>query len=235
MGQVPLERALSKLGIMSRSQTRRCIEAGQIAVNGRVITDPLFLVVPEETDFFIDGKRVTRAAPCTIMLYKPRGVVTTKSDEKARRRVYDLLPAHLQHLHPVGRLDMATTGLLLMTTDTQLSNFLTDPNNKIPRTYAVSVQGRITDEQINRLLDGIEDKEEKLKASRITLRKVSNKESHLMVELCEGKNREIRRMFEALGSEVTALKRIAFGKLRLGSLTPGQFREVNVKEIQWGG
>jgi len=231
MGQVPLERALSKLGIMSRSQTKRCIEEGRIAVNGRIIKDPSFLVVPEKANMFIDGKRVARAASCTNMLYKPRGVVTTKSDEKARPMVYDLLPAHLQHLHPVGRLDMATTGLLLMTTDTQLSNFLTDPDNNIPRTYAVSVQGRITEEKIKRLLGGIEDKEEELKASRIMLRKVSNKESHLIVELCEGKNREIRRMFEALGSEVTALKRIAFGKLELGELAPGQFREVNVNEI----
>ena len=179
----------------------------------------------------IDGKRVVRAAACTIMLYKPRGVVTTKSDEKGRKSVYDLLPEHLRHLHPVGRLDMATTGLLLMTTDTQLSNFLTCPDNKIPRTYAVTVQGKITDEHIRRLSEGIEDKGQRLKASKITLRKVSHKESHLIIELCEGKNREIRRMFEALGCEVTALKRMAFGKLILGTLTPGQFREVHVKEI----
>ena len=225
MGQVPLERALSKLGIVSRSQTKRLVEAGRIAVNGQVIKDPAFLVVPEKVRITIDGKKVARAAACTIMLYKPRGIVTTRSDEKGRKTVYDLLPAHLQHLHPVGRLDMATTGLLLMTTDTQLSNFLTDPDNEIPRIYAVSVQGKITDEHIKRLSEGIEDKGEMLKASKITLRKVSHKESHLIIELCEGKNREIRRMFEALGSEVTALKRIAFGKLTLGTLDAGAVRE----------
>jgi len=231
MGQVHLERALSKLGVASRSQTKKWIEAGLIAVNGHVIKDPAFLVVPETVSITIDGKPVTRAASCTIMLYKPGGIVTTKSDEKGRKTVYDLLPAYLKHLHPVGRLDLATTGLLLMTTDTQLSNFLTDPENKIPRIYAVSVAGLITDEDMKRLSQGIEDKGQLLKASSIALRKSSNKESHLVVELTEGKNREIRRMFEALGTEVTALKRIAFGRLKLGTLNPCQFREVTKKEI----
>ena len=231
MGQVPLERALSKLGKMSRSQTRRLIEEGRLAVNGRVIKDPAFPLVPEIARITIDGKPVTRAASCTIMLYKPRGIVTTKSDEKGRKTVYDLLPAYLQHLHPVGRLDMASCGLLLMTTDTQLSNFLTDPDNEIPRIYAVSVAGRITDDEIKRLSEGIQDKGQLLKVSSITLRKASHKESHLIVQLTEGKNREIRRMFEALGSEVTALKRIAFGELKLGKLKPGEFREVTKEEI----
>ena len=231
MGQVPLERALSKLGVMSRSQTKRSIEEGRIAVNGQTIKDPSFLLVPEKAGITIDGKPVTRAVACTIMLHKPRGIVTTRSDEKGRRTVYDLLPAHLQHLHPIGRLDKATSGLLLMTTDTQLSNFLADPGNGIPRIYAVSVSGRIDDGQIKRLTEGISDKGELLKASSITLRKVSNKESHLTLQLTEGKNREIRRMFEALGSEVTALKRIAFGKLKLGTLDPGQFQELTGKEI----
>jgi len=231
MGQVHLERALSKLGVASRSQTKKWIETGLIKVNGRVIKDPAFLVVPETANITIDGKPVTRGAACTIMLNKPRGIVTTKSDEKGRKTVYDLLPAHLKHLHPVGRLDLATTGLLLMTTDTQLSNFLTDPDNEIPRIYAVSVAGLIIDDNIKRLSQGIEDKGQLLKASKITLRKASHKESHLIVELTEGKNREIRRMFEALGTEVKALKRIAFGRLKLGTLNPGQFREVAKKEI----
>ena len=231
MGQVPLERALSKLGVASRSQTKKWIEAGAIAVNGRVIKDPAFLLVPETARITIDGKPAKRAETCTIILNKPRGVVSTRSDEKGRKTVYDLLPPHLQHLHPVGRLDMASTGLLLMTTDTQLSNFLTDPDNAIPRIYAVSVTGNIADEEMKRLSEGIEDKGEILKASSVILRKASNKESHLIVELTEGKNREIRRMFEALGAEVTVLKRVEFGKLKLGTLEPGLFQEVNKKDI----
>jgi 23S rRNA pseudouridine2605 synthase len=231
MGQVYLERALSKLGVMSRSQTKQLIEAGRIAVNGRVIKDPAFLLIPEKSHISIDGKPVALARACTIMLYKPKGIVTTKSDEKGRPTVYSLLPADLQHLHPVGRLDMATTGLLLMTTDTQLSNFLTDPRNGIPRIYTVTVSGRITDEDLKRLSEGIEDKGQLLKASSVTLRKASNKETHLIMELADGKNREIRRMFESLGSEVTALKRIAFGKLKLGTLEPGEFKGVEKEDI----
>jgi len=231
MGQVPLERALSKLGTMSRSQTRRCIEAGLLAVNGKIIKDPAFLVVPEKVRITISGKPTARAAACTIMLHKPRGIVTTRSDEKGRKTIYDLLPAHVQHLHPVGRLDMASCGLLLMTTDTQLSNFLTDPKNGIPRMYAISVKGLITDDDVKRLSQGVQDKGQLLQTKAVTLRKTSRKESHLIVELTEGKNREIRRMFEALGTEVTALKRVSFGKLKLGGLVPGKYREVAEGEI----
>ncbi len=232
MGQVPLERALSKLGVLSRSQTKRYIDEGRIAVDGRIAKDPFLLVVPEKANITIDGKPAAKAAGCTVMLYKPKGYVTTRSDEKGRKTVYDLLPDHLRHLHPVGRLDMATTGLLLMTTDTQLSNFLTDPKNRIPRVYTVTVTGLITEKEVRSLTQGIQDKGELLKAVSVVLRKASHKESHLMIELCEGRNREIRRMMEAVGSEVTSLKRISFGKLTLGqNLAPGKFREILKKDI----
>ncbi|MDE2215524.1 MAG: rRNA pseudouridine synthase [Candidatus Omnitrophica bacterium] len=231
MGQVPLERALSKLGIMSRTQTRKLIEAGRLKVNGRAIKDPAFLLEPEKAQITVDDKPAARARACTIMLYKPKGALTTRSDEKGRKTVYDLLPAHLQHLHPVGRLDMATTGLLLMTTDTRLSDFLTDPRNAIARIYAVTIKGKISDDDVKRLSQGVMDKGELLKAVRIAVRKASNKETHLIVELCEGKNREIRRMIEAVGSEVTALKRISFGTLKLGALEPGEWREIAEEEF----
>lgn len=231
MGQVPLERALSKLSIASRSQARQWVEAGRVSINRRVIKDPGFLVVPEKIRIEIDGNPVSRAECRTIMLYKPKGVVTTRSDEKGRKTVYDVLPESLRHLHPVGRLDMATTGLLLMTTDTRLSAFLTDPANAVPRVYTVSVKGMITQEDLRRLCEGILDQGERIKAEGVTLRKASGRESHLVVCLTEGKNREIRRMFEALGSEVTALKRVSFGALSLGDLKPGGFREVGANEI----
>lgn len=231
MGQVPLGRALSKLGIASRRQTEAWIQAGGVAVDGRIIKDAAFPVVPEKARITIHGKPAERAKAQTIMIYKPRGVVVTACDEKGRKTVYDLLPPRLRHLHPVGRLDMATTGLLLMTTDTRLSNFLTDPRNRILRTYTVSVTGRIADEDIDRLRRGIRDQGQLLKAVSVFLRKVSNRESHLLLELTEGKNREIRRMFEALGSQVVSLKRVAFGKLKLGALVPGEFREVAKEEI----
>ena len=204
-GKVSLERALSKLGAASRSQTREWILAGRLQVNGRTVRDPLWQVTPETDKFTVDGKPMCRDEWLTIMLNKPGSVVTTRSDEKGRRTVFDLLPAELRNLHPVGRLDMASTGLLIFTNDTRLSAYLTDPANAILRVYAVTVKGRITEEDLRRAGAGIMDAGELLKPASITPRKVSEKESHLTVELTEGKNREIRRLFSALGHEVTPI------------------------------
>ena len=231
LGKVALERALSKMGLASRSQTREWILDGKLKVNGKIIKDPLYLVIPEKDKFVLDGNPLKRNACQIIMLYKPKAVITTRSDELGRRTVFDLLPEELKHLHAVGRLDMATTGLLLLTNDTRLSAYLTDPINAIPRTYAVAVKGRITHEEFQKAAQGIWDEGEFLRPAKITLRKVSNKESHLIVELTEGKNREIRRLFKSLGHEVIQLKRIAFGCLKLDKILPGQFRYLTPEEI----
>lgn len=230
-GKVPLDRALSKLGVASRTQTRAWVLAGRLKVNGKTVRDPLYLVIPEKDKFALDGKPLQRSSWQTIMLYKPKSIVTTRSDEHGRRTVFDLLPDELRHLHPVGRLDMASTGLLLLTNDTRLSSYLTDPTNTIPRTYEVTVEGKVTQEKVQKVLQGIFDQGELLKPSKVILRKTSNKESHLMVELTEGKNREIRRLFKPIGHKVTYLKRTAFGSLTLGDLQPGQFRYLTQKEI----
>ena len=231
-GKVPLERALSKLGAASRSQTREWILAGRMQVNGRTVRDPMYQVIPEADKFTVDGKPVRKDEWVAIMLNKPGSVVTTKSDEKGRRTVFDLLPAELGNLHPVGRLDMASTGLLILTNDTRLSARLTDPANAILRVYAVTVKGCVTEEELHKAEAGIMDAGELLKPAGITPRKLSGKESHLTVELTEGKNREIRRLFSALGHEVTGLKRIAFGSLKLGDLQPGQYRRLTREEVE---
>ncbi|MFA6434917.1 MAG: pseudouridine synthase [Elusimicrobiales bacterium] len=231
-GKVPLERALSKLGAASRSRTREWILAGRLRVNGRTVRDPMCRVTPETDSFTVDGKPVARDERLAIMLNKPGSVVTTRSDEKGRRTVFDLLPPELRKLHPAGRLDMASTGLLILTNDTRFSAFLTDPANAIPRVYAVTAAGRVTPEELRKAGEGIMDAGELLKPSRITPRKISGRESHLTVELTEGKNREIRRLFGALGHEVVKLKRIAFGGLKLGELQPGRYRRLTGEEIR---
>jgi len=231
-GKFVLERALSKLGLASRSQTREWVLDGRLKVNGKKVKNPLCLVDPAIDKITLDGKEVRRESWKTILLYKPRSVVTTRSDEHGRRTVFDLLPDDLQALHPVGRLDMATSGLLLLTNDTSFSAYLTDPVNAIRRTYIVTVKGKVTEEGIHQLIKGIWDREEFLKPLTLTLRKSSNKESHLIVELTEGKNREIRRMFEFIGHEVIQLKRVAFGLLVLGDLQPGEFRFLSPEEIK---
>jgi 23S rRNA pseudouridine2605 synthase len=127
---------------------------------------------------------------------------------------------------------MATTGLLLLTNDTSLSAYLTDPVNAITRTYTVSVKGKVTGEEVQRLVRGVWDRNEFLKPLKLTLRKSSNKESHLIMELTEGKNREIRRIFDSIGHQVTSLKRIAFGSLAIGEMQPGQFRYLTPQEAE---
>ncbi len=231
LGKVPLERALSKLGVASRTQTNELISKGQISVEGKVIRDPKFLVTPETARITVNGKLVVKSIWQTIMLNKPKGYVTTRSDEKGRQTVYDLLPEGLKHLHSIGRLDMATTGLLILTTDTKLSNFLTDPVNEFLRTYIVVVEGNVTVEDVVKLQAGIEDEGEMLKPKEVTLRKRSNKESHLTIKLTEGKNREVRRLMAAIGREVTELKRVSFGKLMLGQLLPGQYKTINKEDV----
>ena len=228
-----LERVLSKLGLASRSQTRGWILEGRLEVNGKTVKNPLHPVNPGIDKITLDGKDVYKKSPKTILLYKPRSVVTSRSDEHGRRTIFDLLPDELQSFHPVGRLDMATTGLLLLTNDTSFSAYLTDPANAIRRTYVVSVKGKVTSEEVQKLIRGILDRGEFLKPLTLTLRKSSNKESHLIVELTEGKNREIRRMFESIGHEVTQLKRVAFGSLTLGDMQPGQFRYLTSAEISF--
>jgi 23S rRNA pseudouridine2605 synthase len=230
-GRVPLERAFSKLGLASRTQARQWIAEGRVTVDGKRAVDPLAMVIPEKIRIALDGQALGKTAWRVLMLHKPRGIVTTRSDEKDRPTVFSLLKTADTYLHPVGRLDMATTGLLLLTNDTRLSDWLTDPKSGIIRVYLATVEGKMTPEDATLLLKGIEDEGEVLKAGALTVRKVSNRESHLTVELTEGKNREIRRMFKAIGHEVTALKRVAFGGLELGDLPLGAPREVSFREL----
>lgn len=225
MSKVILERALSKLGIASRQTTRLWILEGRLSVNGKIIKDPQKLVIPEKDHFELDGKKLIAAKPVLLLFHKPKGYVTTRKDEKGRKTCYDLLPACYHHLHSIGRLDMHTTGLLLFTSDTKFSSYLTNPSHVIPRVYVVSVKGKVTEEEVSLIKSGIYDKGELLKAQELVLRKVSNPESHLIITLLEGKNREIRRLFLAVGHEVLSLKRISFGTWKLGDLKPGEWKE----------
>jgi 23S rRNA pseudouridine2605 synthase len=218
-GKVPLNRALSKLGALSRAQATDAILEGRVRVDGRVVRSPATLVTPENARIEVDRRAIEPSSWRTILLHKPRGVITTRTDPEGRPTVYDVLGAAGTRLVAVGRLDFASSGLLLLTSDTQLANWLTDPANAIPRLYAVTVRGRATPETVARL------------GANVTLRKASGRESHLLVELREGKNRQVRRMFAESGHEVTTLKRVRFGTLELGSLAPGEHREITRKEI----
>ena len=231
LGQVSLERALSKRGLASRTQARELIVAGQVRVNGTVRLDPGFAVNPDRAVFEIAGERQARELVlATYLLHKPRGVVTTRADERGRPTVFTLLDVP-EKLHAVGRLDLATTGLLLLTNDTRLSSWLTEPANDVPRIYLARVRGEVAVTGVAQLLAGIPSEVGLLQARAARIRKSSGRESLVELELTEGKNREVRRMMEAIGHPVIDLKRIAFGGLVLGDLAPGAYRPVSADEL----
>lgn len=227
-GRVALDRALSKLNLASRAEARGLIIAGRVTVDGRVVTNPAATVVPERVAISIDGAVPSRgrAARRILLFHKPRRTVTTRRDPEGRTTVFDVLGEAGRGLIAVGRLDFASTGLLLFTNDTQLANRLTDPANRILRRYVVTVRGRVTPETARRLEAGVRVAGERLSASRAEIRKASGRETHLIVELTEGKNRELRRIFGAVGHEPTRIHRIGFGEYDLGDLQPGHWRDA---------
>ena len=170
-----------------------------------------------------------------VALHKPRGVVTTRSDPQGRPTVYSLLEGLDAHVVPVGRLDLATSGLLLLTNDTRLADWITDPRSGVPKVYLVTVRGRVTDDDLAPLRDGIPLDGERLRADEATVRKASGRESHLVLTLSEGRNREVRRLCAAIGHEVTRLRRVQVGGLSIGRLAPGQWRVVSATELETAG
>ena len=228
---VSLERALSKLGLASRSQARTLILDGLVSIGGRIVLNPAARIVPERAAITIDGAAQNKAAPVTIVLHKPRGYVTTRSDPQGRKTVYDLLADLPERVVPVGRLDLATSGLLLLTNDTQLGNWLTDPQSAVPRVYLVTVEGHATPDVAAQLMKGVVVDGERLKASSAVVRKASTRESHLVLTLAQGKNREVRRLLTAVRHPVTQLRRVQFGGVELGTLAPGKWRRLSDEEL----
>lgn len=227
-GKVRLDRALSKLGLASRTEARRLIAAGRVQVGPHVVTDPSALVMPERAAIRVAGVSARPPEWRLVALHKPRGTVTTRRDPEGRPTVFDVLGPAGAGLVAVGRLDLASSGLLLLTTDTRLADWLADPRTGIVRRYAVTVRGELSDEDARWMERGIDE----LRAARTIVRKRSGRETHLIVELTEGRNREIRRMLGALGHEVTRLRRVAFGPIALGDLRPGAWRELDRLAVQ---
>ena len=231
MKTVALNRALSKLGILSRAQATEAIQAGRVRVNGRIVTNPLQPVVPESVHIVVDGEPKGASEWRTILFHKPRGVVTTRRDPAGRRTIYDVLGDAGKGLVAVGRLDLATSGLLLLTTDTRLADWITDPRHAVPRIYVATVRGNLEASSVARLTAGIGQERNRLQAHAVTILKSSPHESRALIELREGKNREVRRLFRAIDRPVTDLKRIRLGGLELGVLEPGHWRDVSRAEV----
>jgi 23S rRNA pseudouridine2605 synthase len=228
---VSLARALSKLGYCSRTQARALIQAGRVQVNGTVRRAPSLRVDVRRDRITVDGRRVTAAARVYLMLNKPRGLVTTTTDERGRETVYRCLTdPSLPWVFPVGRLDKASEGLLLFTNDTQWAARILDPATHLDKTYHVQID-RVADEHMmQRMREGVVDAEEPLRAKRVRLLRYGTRNSWLEIVLDEGKSRHIRRMLEALDVNVLRLMRISIGPLELGELGKGEYRHLTAAE-----
>jgi 23S rRNA pseudouridine2605 synthase len=230
--RLTVDRLLSKLGVASRGTSQELVRAGRVRVNGRVIREPATWVLWPKDSLSLDDQPIQDSVKRFFLFHKPKGVITTHSDEKGRKSIFDLLPVDLGYLHAVGRLDQATSGLLLLTNDSALSSYLTDPVHKVMRTYLVSVRGEFTEAQAKEATVGVVDGGERLQCHSVKIQKSSGRESHLEVVLVQGKNREIRRLFKAMGHEVTRLRRIQYGPFKLVDLPPGAWREIPIENVR---
>jgi 23S rRNA pseudouridine2605 synthase len=228
--RVGLARALSKLGYCSRAQAAKLIQAGRVQLNGATRRDPEAPVRLERDRIAVDGDSVTAESRIYVMLNKPRGVVTTASDEKGRQTVYSLLGEKLAWVGPVGRLDKASEGLLLLTNDSEWAARICDPSSHMNKTYHVQLGVIITNTILTELITGIRAGGELLRAKYARVLRGGEKNTWLEIALEEGKNRQIRRMFEARGIEVLRLIRVAIGPLVLGQLAKGKFRPLAAAE-----
>jgi 23S rRNA pseudouridine2605 synthase len=229
--KVGLARALSKLGYCSRSRAAELIAAGRVKWNGTVRRDPETPVHLGKDKIEIDGQPLAATSKIYLALNKPRGVMTTAADEKGRETVYAFLPEGLPWLAPVGRLDKASEGLLLLTNDSEWAARVTAPETHLDKTYHVQI-GAIADEVLlQQLRNGIRDSDgEFLRAKDVRLLRTGEHNSWLEIVLDEGKNRHIRRMLESLKTDVLRLVRVAIGPLALGHLPKGKTRAVEREE-----
>lgn len=222
---------LANIGVASRRKVQEMIQQGGVVVNNQVVINPALLVDPLKDEILVDGKKIKNQKNLVyIILNKPKGVVSTASDEHDRATVVSLVGSN-QRLYPVGRLDQTSSGLILLTNDGDLANKLTHPKFYTPKTYEVLVVGIVSPGQIIRLQTGINLKEGKTAPAEVEILEDLQKKTVLKIVIYEGKNHQVKRMCSMVGLEVLALKRVAIGSIGLGNLKPGEYRELTHKEI----
>jgi 23S rRNA pseudouridine2605 synthase len=226
-----LERVLSKAGIGSRVEARSWIHAGRVTVNGALIRNPDHWVDMKRDRVQFDGNPLAARDRIYLLLYKPTGYLTTYKDPQGRRTVYDLIAHVGTFLSPVGRLDLDTSGLLLMTNDNQFAERVTNPQSHVAKTYLVKASMLLSDAQLDQLRDGIELTDGLTRPAVVSRVRDSAKYTHFEITLTEGRNRQVRRMVEALGARVLKLVRVRVGKIGIGKLPIGKWRLLTRSEV----
>ena len=227
-----LERVFSKAGLGSRTDARSWIGAGRVRVNGRTVSNPDHWVDLEKDRITLDGKPLATPAKLYILLYKPKGYLTTWRDPEGRPTVYDLIADVSGWVTPVGRLDLDTSGLLLLTNDTAFAERIMNPAHKVAKTYQLKAATLLSDDQVEQLRRGVELSDGVTRPAEVRRLRDAAKYTFLEITIAEGRNRQVRRMLEAVGSKVLKLVRIAIGPIRLDDLPIGSWRHLTPAELQ---
>ena len=226
---IRLNKYIAECGICSRRKADILIESGKVLVNDIVIKDLGVKIDDTKDQVKVDGKTISKEDKFVyIMLNKPKGYVTTNSEQFGRKSVLDLIDTDYR-IFPIGRLDMNTEGLLLLTNDGEFANKLMHPKNKVEKTYIANVKGNITEEKIEHLINGVDIGGYITKPAKVRI--ISKDKNKIEIKISEGKNRQVRKMCEAVGLKVINLKRTSIGKLNLGNLKIGKYRYLNKSEI----
>jgi 23S rRNA pseudouridine2605 synthase len=233
--KIRIQKYLSEVGVASRRAVEAMLREGRIEVNGQFVVDLPCFVQPETDRIFVDGVRISprrrTARKVYFLLHKPRRVVCTSSDPEGRRRAIDYLPPGVGRVYCVGRLDADSTGLILLTNDGELTQHLTHPSCGVPKTYVVTVDGRIGEAELEKIKRGVHLDGRRTRRASVKLLRRAGTQTLLEIRLREGRNREIRRMLLRLGHKVRRLKRVAIGPINDRGLSPGSVRELTAREV----
>ena len=229
---VRLQKFLADSGVASRRASERIILDGRVSVNGEIVRELGTKVDALNDRVTVDGRELREKRKLYVALHKPRGCVCSRDDERERPTIYELLPKEWKNLYSVGRLDYGTEGLIFLTNDGEFALRLTHPRYQVRKKYIATVEGGVEAEMLQKFTRGVFHEGEKLKAERARLISSSASQSVAELELAEGKNREVRRMFESQGKRVKRLQRVQIGRIKLGELKPGRWRMLTEPEIK---
>ena len=226
-----INKFLAACGVASRRECDKLIENGAVCING--VTAKIGAEVGDDDTVSVNGKAVSVKKNEYYILNKPKGYLCTVRDDKGRKTVLDLMPQGIGRIYPVGRLDYDSEGLIILTTDGALAQHLTHPSNEVPKTYLVKIEGTITEAGLNPIRSGIDIGGYVTKKCKAHIVETNKEYTKIHVTITEGKNREIRKMFEAIGREVTLLKRIKIGDITLRGLDRGAYRKLTKEEVAY--